>query len=70
MTDAELRAMESRILRAVGEAILGAYTPGFYGRGGPQDGDDEPPSFDAKRAAQTLVAEADKLSAPTEAPKP
>lgn len=54
-------ADEARILRRVGAAIRGAYSPGYYGMGGPQDGDDEPPSFDAKAAATDLERAAEEL---------
>lgn len=55
------KQMEARILRRVAEALRSAYTPGYYGHGGPQDGDDEPPSFNARNAAAELEQAAEGL---------
>jgi len=57
----DVAKIEARILRRVAEALRAGYTPGYYGHGGPQDGDDEPPSFDVKKAATYLELEADTL---------
>lgn len=47
-------AHEAKILRRVAEVIRGNYSPGCYGHGGPQDGDDIPASFDAYDTAKML----------------
>lgn len=54
VTVSDLAAMERRILKRVADALRGAYSPGYHGKGGPQDGDDEPPSFDARWAADQI----------------
>lgn len=61
MTKKELDLVEARVLRRVAAALRAAYDKGYYGMGGPQDGDDIPPSFDAPKAARELEDEADKL---------
>ncbi len=53
----------ARVLRSVAACILDNYEPGYYGMGGPQDGEDEPPKFYARRAAQQLLEEAAELEA-------
>jgi len=53
-----IRKLEARILRALAEALDEGYDPGYHGRGGPQDGDDEPPSFNVKAAIRSLTADA------------
>ena len=63
----DTRALEARVLRRVAEAILQGYRPGYYGHGGPQDGDDEPPSFEAKDVVRDLERAADELDPPAQA---
>lgn len=58
----EVAAAEARVLLRVAEAFRAAYTPGYYGMGGPQDGDDVPPSFSGTRAAKLLEDAAEKAA--------
>lgn len=63
------RKTEARVLRRVAEALRNAYTPGYYGMGGPQDDDDdEPPSFNAGSAATELEQTAAVLDPPASRP--
>lgn len=64
-TKKQLEELEARVLRKVATALRGAYDRGYYGMGGPQDGDDTPSSFDAPKAASELEAEAAKLEKET-----
>jgi hypothetical protein len=53
--------LEARILRRVAAILCGHYSEGYYGNGGPQDGDNILPSFDAPGAARELLRAADEL---------
>lgn len=57
-------AFEARILRRVAAALRGGHTPAWLSRGGPQDGDDTPESFDVPSVVVELERQADDLMKP------
>jgi len=61
MNQKDLNALEARILRSVADAMRDNYEYAYHSRGGPQDGDSTPSSFNGERAAKQLEEEADKV---------
>lgn len=51
----------AEVLRRLAETLDRHYTPGYYGHGGPQDGEDEPPSMDFKAVIRELYEQVDGL---------